>query len=705
MSEGQPRQILPRRIGIHGVRGAGKTCFLGSLYGFRAGDSVTLDFADDITCHYLAAVWKDLSEARVPGATLLAMPTGLLMDLVAGDEGPATPLQLCDYAGLLVEPKGEDASPAAHTLAAGVREWFRSCHAVLVFLDSSRPDLEQVDAIDLLLTELRRPSADGPLLERPVAVVLTKWDSQGTVSTDLVKEQARARDFLKAHHAFRQIGQKLDAARVKVFPVSSFGNHARGTQPPELARYHPCHLHAPLAWAAAASDLVLIEEARERAARHLDRGLHVLGLNVWPQPDHVAARKVWSDLRAAATPGVGPLAEQIDHELEAIGSRRRQHWLGYLAGTAAVLALLVLGLNQAARAADTQAAEVIDFCSRKAAPELAGERLARADEFLGSWMSRLVPHRRGEVAEQRDAAAAVLAERDERPAVLAKFAELEAEKKWAAACAAVEDFLGRYPASPICEDLGSRWRIAREERDRTRALSDASGREADGDLDGALSACQGFLAAHGASAFKGEFDGRVRELKRAIADRDEYEAIRRFAKKGEPAALEEAARLAKAYIDARQAERSMRKEAERFWLWFETLRKGGEFHVVVESVVVPSGSDLTPIAGSVVAKVHVTINGRTATTGSYRGSNVVPGEKIGPFPFKWGEPPGKMLVRVEGSLFARKAWARAEYSDPLFILGKAAGPVSARCQKGEEVRVALSCAAAETPALPAYRRR
>src|SRR5262249_21387613 len=150
--------------------------------------------ADDATCHYLAGIWKDLSEARVPGATLLAMPTNLRMDILPnGEEGPATPLQLCDYAGLLVEPKGETASPAAHTLAAGVKDWFRSCHAVLVFLDSSRPDLEQLDALDLLLTELRRPGPDGAALERPLAIVLTKWDSQGTISNDFAREQARAR--------------------------------------------------------------------------------------------------------------------------------------------------------------------------------------------------------------------------------------------------------------------------------------------------------------------------------------------------------------------------------------------------------------------------------------------------------------------------------------------------------------------------------
>src|SRR4051794_29415594 len=54
----------PRRVGIHGVRSAGKTCFLGSLYGFRSTDALKLDVADDASCRYLSAVWKELSEGR-----------------------------------------------------------------------------------------------------------------------------------------------------------------------------------------------------------------------------------------------------------------------------------------------------------------------------------------------------------------------------------------------------------------------------------------------------------------------------------------------------------------------------------------------------------------------------------------------------------------------------------------------------------------
>ena len=75
------------------------------------------------------------------------------------------------------------AAPARDCL----RAWIASCQVVLLFLDSTHPDREQLDAFDLLLTELRKPSAGPGRLERPIGLVLTKWDQQGPVSDDLAQ--------------------------------------------------------------------------------------------------------------------------------------------------------------------------------------------------------------------------------------------------------------------------------------------------------------------------------------------------------------------------------------------------------------------------------------------------------------------------------------------------------------------------------------
>ena len=705
MSDSTARDLLPRRVGIHGMRSAGKTCFLGTLYGFRAGASATVDFADDPTCVYLGSVWKDLSEGRVPGATLLAMPTGLRLDLSHnGGDGPAVPLELRDYAGLLVEPKEESASPAARQLAGEARDWFRDCHAVLVFLDSSRPELEQVDALDLLLTSLRRPQGDGPLLERPVGIVLTKWDSQGVIGDDLAREQERARAFLSASHAFRQIGQKLDAAQVRVFPVSSFGNHARGSAPPELTRYHPCHLHAPLAWAATVSDLVLLDEAQQAAGRHLGRMARVLGMPLWPRPDHAAALAVWRDLSARATPGHGPLASRIADEVSKLQADRRGHWGRAVLALALAGLVAGLGAGQAASAADAEGAAVLEYCVEQDGPGRAGERLARAEEYLAKWWSLLAPSRRREVAAIRDAAAAILAERAERGSFIAALAGMEQKENWAGACEAADSYLERYPETPLRQELEPRLARDRECRDRVAALAEIARLEQADDLEGALAAGQGFLRSHPDTPAKSELEAKARDLKRIGDDKAEYDAIRRLARSGTPAALEKAARRARAYLDSRKPERAMRKEAELFWDWFEKLKKGGTYDVVVESLVIPSYSELEPFAGTASSRVQVTLNGKSASTGWLRGTNVSPNATLKGFPFKWGDQ-GRLAVRVEGALFTRRATVRAEESDPLFVLGKANGTLAARDKKGREVRVSLRCPAATPPDLPAYRRR
>src|SRR5437867_1698326 len=92
----------PLRIGIHGPREAGKTCFLGALYADRACGDGTFTFTDDATINYLQRVWKELSEGRHE-ATAMGLPTQLKVSFQSAKQ-PSLPLELCDYAGALVQP-------------------------------------------------------------------------------------------------------------------------------------------------------------------------------------------------------------------------------------------------------------------------------------------------------------------------------------------------------------------------------------------------------------------------------------------------------------------------------------------------------------------------------------------------------------------------------------------------------------------------
>jgi tetratricopeptide (TPR) repeat protein len=682
----------PRRVGIHGVRSAGKTCFLGSLYGFRSTDALKLDVADDASCRYLSAVWKELSEGRTPGATMLALPETLRLDLTAADR--TTPLELCDYAGLLVQPRDEQASPAAHELTAEVKAWLRGCHAVLLFLDCTQPDMEQIDALDLLLTELRRPTPEGGVLDRPLGLVLTKWDSQGVIGDDLEREQERARAFLQSHHVFRQIFTKLgdeEGRHVRIFPVSSFGNQARGDQPPELSHYRPCHLHAPLMWAAEASDHTLFEEARHKAESHLARW--------WP--DHAAARREWLNLRREAV----TLTPDIDDELTALAARRGRDRLHSLVPVAVLVALLGLGGVVGAREAAARADDVLTFAAANSAYNEAAERLEHCEAFLATWWSRLVPARRQEIAERAESDRRAVAEQAERSEFLDRLTAHERAAEWADALAAVRDYLTRYPETPIGESLRAREKEAAEQDAHNRALADGAVYERQGRFADAAACYRHFLAEYPATRWKADLDDRIRDANRYEEDQGEYAVIRQLVRDGGGASLDEAGRKALAYLESRAPVRAMRAEVERFRSWLDGLRRGGEYKVVIESVQVMPGCSLLPTIGVTHPQVHVTLNGVTHRSGWLRGSNTTPGVEVGPFPFKFGEP-GKLLVRVEASRnFTRNPWARVEFADPRFILGKANTTVVALCEKGGEVRLGLRCEAAMPPELPTYRRR
>jgi hypothetical protein len=214
-----------------------------------------------------------------------------------------------------------------------------------------------------------------------------------------------------------------------------------------------------------------------------------------------------------------------------------------------------------------------------------------------------------------------------------------------------------------------------------------------------------FLDEHPGSRWKTDFDDLIRDARRREDDRAEYAVIRQLVKDRAGVSLEEAGIKAKAYLEGRHPVRAMRAEVERFWQWLETLRRGGEYTVVIDSVVVPQGSALMPNIGVTYPKVHLTINGVERVTPWLKGSNTTPGIELGPYPFRFGEP-GKLLVRVEASRnFARNPWARVELSDSRFILGKANSTIAAVDDKGRNVLVGLRCPAALPPDLPPYRRR
>ncbi len=645
-----------RRIGIHGTRNAGKTCFLGSLYRQRTDEQATVTFADDATIAYLRGVWEELRQQRLPAATAMALATELRLAVGGPTEQPALAICLCDYAGALVQPLAAQASPLARELSRGAKEWLASAHAVLFFLDSSQPEMEQIDALDLLLTELAKPRGDGPAVPLPLGLVLTKWDSQGEISPDAAREEARALDYLRAQPVFGQVWRKLaeGGERVKVFAVSAFGNRACGNRPPPPDQFLPCHVHAPLLWAARQADEVLLDQARAQAQRHLERSWKLFDLPLLPRPDHAAALAVYDQLREDYGLVQGPLAEQVRQETEAIRAGRRQHLLRRASPFAAALVLCLLGMGWMARSgAEQELASLEEYRQGHAAWEDAGDRLARAEKFRGLWRSRLLPEARERVAEWCRQDSAVVEEQTAGQAARQEGERLEQAQQFTEAVARYRDFTGRFPQS----------RCTRE------------------------------------------FEKRVLDLLPVIEDRDEYLALVRLARRGnQPDAVEELSARGKEYLAGPRPVKAMRREVQAWQAWFERLRKGCEVFIVVESISIPSGSELDAALGVTEPQVGVVLGGVGAGTRRFRGNEVVMNERLGPYPFRWGE---SRTLRVRVDCYHR-LWRNdvleGEVSDDRFVLRRANGPFALRCARGKEVTVRLRCDEAVPPELPEYRR-
>lgn len=257
-----------RKIGIHGARGTGKTCFLGCLYGKRSTEHAAVTFSDDNSINRLKDVWTVLKQTDRPmDATALTRPAELHMGIQV--DGIGWDISTCDYAGALVQ-RDDRGMPE---LKEKVKKWLKSCHGILLFINiDARTDVDDSvikdrhDELDLLLTELKRLSPTGNTISRPLALLLTKWDVQGKISNDIERERERAKEYLRSRPALKQIADTLENSgdRVELFPVSAFGANRNGNTPP-AGGPRPFGLHEPLAWIVQKIDEVLLERAKRKA--------------------------------------------------------------------------------------------------------------------------------------------------------------------------------------------------------------------------------------------------------------------------------------------------------------------------------------------------------------------------------------------------------------------------------------------------------
>ena len=567
----------------------------------------------------------------------------LRLDVEGPDTTPATPLQLIDYAGALIQPQPAQAASVQRELTENVKDWFRSCHAVLIFVDCSQPDYEQLDALDLLLTTMVPPQNDS-LPNRPLGLVLTKWDRQGPISGALAQEQRRAESFLQSHSALRQIWSKTGADRLQVFPVSSFGNASSDDMPPPGNRFQPCHLHAPLVWAARQADNVLLREAQVSAMVHQRTG------------DYAAARRVYETLLTEYDVRQGPLADAIHQELAALdGDRRKRAARRFRFRSAVTIAVILLLLGMGGYAGRKYRGTQFDELSRFRASHLAGEQAeerVKADKrYIDSWLTFLSPEEeRAEVARWADADAAALEE---------------------------HRFL------LTCEKAGK----LKDEGEFTRAIE----------------CYREFRKICTKREYAIALESRIIDLSPFVEDRQEYEALRSLARQEATAlVVEETDSKAKLYLGANRTSMAMRAEVERWHDWFMGLQKEREYSITVKSVDIPSDSALDASFGT-EPRVVIVMAGIVRRSDWYRGNGPTMNDRLDGFKWRWGQDANLTVMVDSYHLLSSYDTSSETKKDDRFLLRWANGEFITCCKCGKQVKVQLRCDAVVPPDLPPYR--
>ena len=642
----------------------------------------------------------------------------------------------------------------------------KSCHAILLFVnidvrtDASDSILKnRHDELDLLLTELRKLSADGNTIGRPLALLLTKWDVLGPITDDAKRERQRAWDYLRSRPALKQIADTLKNCgdRVELFPVSAFGGHREGNKPP-AGGPRSSGLHAPLLWAAERADEMLIEGARRRADELASPR------RWWWWRRYGKAVKCYRQLIDGDGLNKGPLHTEAEQALNHWRSKRfrRRMWLGVT--TVVVFSMFAFGLlwwrdrsdyektlaglqdhslspermrqdsevylggwNPLSRwlghrdeirekwnayhkgREDQEFSELESYRRDHSGEEDADQRLSRDEGFLNRWAGSV----RGATVEgwkKHDASCRDEFKRNQRfdaeyHGLLERLSKLV--RKYDQLMAQCSGFLKQFPRDQypkkdsLLRDVeGKResYEVAKKEQDWADVVSYEL--QNPSNFDEIINKAKAYAIKPDAGHSKEAYDLIDRTQTRW--DQADYEKVRSATRDARDAAsIEAASRVARDYLDAGH-KKAAEGEVKRWLTWREGFAAEKEYYFTIKSISIPEGSKLD--RGNNNTKVYVKFGERTVDTGwGYPGNNPQVDKQLGPIRFKWGEP-SDLEVTVEKDDWYPppfkndKATGMSENNK--FLLGKVNGPFRVTRAKGKEVEVQLECPEAVPPSLP-----
>ena len=754
MPENDQKQNSVWRLGIHGARSTGKTCYLASLYGFRApGDGAGISFVDDPTIDYLAEKWEYLSQGKKLPPTA-GTPSELRCQFKA--ERRVWEVLMHDYPGELVERKGASEVPE---LRVQTREWLKACNAILFFLDVTDPEdavRERLNELDLILAELHKLSADGNSIARPLALILTKWDTRPSFKIDLANptvESQEARRFMRESPVFGQFYGALEQSgdRLEIFPISAFGTHRDGNLPPPGGP-KPFNIHTPLAWALSQGEQMIAQKALRAAA----------GFTAKPWPGYSSAISVLKQAITEYRIHRGPVHEQLSQEIHVLRSklwRRRTKTFSVTLGIAFIgicIALIADERTQHMAIIQAYANPAIDTAGIKSQTDRYLERrnflktLLRHDtDIRERWATRQTM----ELERDFQNLSSFRNEHATDAEATTRFEKDDAYLKlWGGGAHAAE--VADWKANDAISAKVNEARLVQDSRYQG-LLTELSAFSKANRFPEAAQACRRFLQECPNSSYQAEVEKRVRDIEAAAAeyewktvvafklsnrssydeiikqanaylvkpgakyrelaeklvedtekawDRALYERLRTASRAGTDAnAIESTQRHAVEYSQGPQPHKQMTDAVQKWLNWFNGLQEERDYDVVVRSMNVPKGSELEPSLPDPNCRVSLSLHNRSHWTNWQRGMQPQYGEKKGPFKFKWGQS-GTLNIKIEGY---HPTWANdtveKSFTDDRFILSLVNGARLVRDRNGKDVLVYLECEAAVPPELPAFR--
>ncbi|MDR0610428.1 MAG: GTPase domain-containing protein [Planctomycetaceae bacterium] len=182
------RRFKERRLGIFGMKNAGKTALLDccTKYGKKTGDGSILinRTAPNQLPHEISVVEFSL------------LNNGMAWEIRTLDYAGESDFLFPNYS----EPTNyseQNRSEANHLeQAEKVNEWFTDCDALLLLIDSTK-NVDPTAELRCFLDQLRRRSPDGNRIDKPIAVVRTKSDL-----SDLSLETERNQEILSIVETF-----------------------------------------------------------------------------------------------------------------------------------------------------------------------------------------------------------------------------------------------------------------------------------------------------------------------------------------------------------------------------------------------------------------------------------------------------------------------------------------------------------------------